>query len=70
VEFQRISLTGFRSCTTVLITGASQSRQHGKSEPVSYYIPDYAVNPCSAFLCPDTLVRLLMDITLKIDLEN
>ncbi|GJZ56273.1 hypothetical protein Tco_0611466 [Tanacetum coccineum] len=37
VEFQRISLIGFRSCT-------------------------------SPFLCPDTLVRLPMDIRLKIDL--
>ncbi|GJZ23414.1 hypothetical protein Tco_0560873 [Tanacetum coccineum] len=37
VEFRRISLTGFRSCTR-------------------------------AFLCPDTIVRLPMDIRLKINL--
>ncbi|GJY75918.1 hypothetical protein Tco_0481034 [Tanacetum coccineum] len=31
---------GFAATLAVLITGASQSRQHGKSEPVSYYLPD------------------------------
>nr|GEW76495.1 hypothetical protein [Tanacetum cinerariifolium] len=61
---------GFAAALAVLITRASQSRQHGKSEPVSYYLPDYAVNLCSAFLCPDSLLRLPMDIRLKIDLEN
>ncbi|GJW28393.1 hypothetical protein Tco_0045268 [Tanacetum coccineum] len=49
---------------------ASQSRQHGKSELASYYLPDSADNSCSGFLCLDTLVRLPMDIRLKIDLEN
>ncbi|GJY50190.1 hypothetical protein Tco_0440146 [Tanacetum coccineum] len=51
---QRISLTGFPAqsvgssntdvldspCLLVLITGTSQSRQHGKSESDSYYLSD------------------------------
>ncbi|GKA42918.1 hypothetical protein Tco_0735578 [Tanacetum coccineum] len=55
---QRISLTGFPAqsvgssntdvldlpCLLILITGTSQSRQHGKSESDSYYLSDYAVN--------------------------
>ncbi|GJT98852.1 hypothetical protein Tco_1094370 [Tanacetum coccineum] len=55
---QRISLTGFPAqsvgssntdvldlpCLLVLITGTSQSRQHGKSESDSYYLSDYVVN--------------------------
>nr|GEX32628.1 hypothetical protein [Tanacetum cinerariifolium] len=61
---------GFTAALAILITEASQSRQHDKSEPISYYLPDYAVNPCSAFLCLDTLVRLPIDMRLKIDLEN
>ncbi|GJU70564.1 putative reverse transcriptase domain-containing protein [Tanacetum coccineum] len=58
-RFQRNSpLTGFPAqsvgssntdvldlpCLLVLITGTSQSRQHGKSESDSYYLSDYAVN--------------------------
>ncbi|GKC80675.1 hypothetical protein Tco_1131449, partial [Tanacetum coccineum] len=53
-EIQRISLTGFPAqsvgssntdvldspCLLVLITGTSQSRQHGKSESDSYYLSD------------------------------
>ncbi|GJU82571.1 hypothetical protein Tco_1284936 [Tanacetum coccineum] len=31
-------------CLLVLITGTSQSRQHGKSESDSYYLSDYVVN--------------------------
>ncbi|GJX52498.1 hypothetical protein Tco_0280867 [Tanacetum coccineum] len=31
-------------CLLILITGTSQSRQHGKSESDSYYLSDYAVN--------------------------
>ncbi|GKA60473.1 hypothetical protein Tco_0759880 [Tanacetum coccineum] len=46
VEFRRISLTGFRSCT---------SRSHYRA---SQKADNY------------TLVRLPMDIRLKIDLEN
>nr|GEV12475.1 hypothetical protein [Tanacetum cinerariifolium] len=34
VEFQRISLTGFCNCTSRLITGASQSRQHASFDVV------------------------------------
>ncbi|GJZ41155.1 hypothetical protein Tco_0588041 [Tanacetum coccineum] len=55
---QRISLTGFPAqsigssntdvldlpCLLGLITGTSQSRQHGKSESDSYYLSDYVVN--------------------------
>ncbi|GJT35376.1 hypothetical protein Tco_0925795 [Tanacetum coccineum] len=55
---QRISLTGFPTqsvgssntyvldlpCLLVLITGTSQSRQHGKSESDSYYLFDRVVN--------------------------
>ncbi|GKB89502.1 hypothetical protein Tco_0961774 [Tanacetum coccineum] len=55
---QRISLIGFPaqsvgssntnvldlSCLLVLITGMSQSRQHGKSESDSYYLSDFLVN--------------------------
>ncbi|GKA53295.1 ribonuclease H-like domain-containing protein [Tanacetum coccineum] len=55
---QRISLTGFPAqsvgssntdvldspCLLVLITGTSQSRQHGKSESDSYYLSDLVVN--------------------------
>ncbi|GJU76065.1 putative reverse transcriptase domain-containing protein [Tanacetum coccineum] len=55
---QRISLIGFPAqsvgssntdvldlpCLLVLITGTSQSRQHGKSESDSYYLSDYVVN--------------------------
>ncbi|GJW47568.1 hypothetical protein Tco_0079214 [Tanacetum coccineum] len=37
VEFKRISLTGFRSCTS---RSRYQSKQHGKSESLSYYLPD------------------------------
>ncbi|GKC66830.1 hypothetical protein Tco_1099428 [Tanacetum coccineum] len=51
---QRISLTGFPAqsvgssntyvldspCLLLLITGTSQSRQHGKSESDSYYLSD------------------------------
>ncbi|GKC74242.1 hypothetical protein Tco_1120125 [Tanacetum coccineum] len=51
---KRISLTGFPAqivgssntdvldspCLLVLITGTSQSRQHGKSESDSYYLSD------------------------------
>ncbi|GJZ12447.1 hypothetical protein Tco_0547677 [Tanacetum coccineum] len=58
VTIQRISLTGFPAqsigssntdvldlpCLLVLITGTSQSRQHGKSESDSYYLSDYVVN--------------------------
>ncbi|GJW60536.1 putative reverse transcriptase domain-containing protein [Tanacetum coccineum] len=58
VEFKRFSLTGFPAqsvgssntyvldlpCLLVLITGTSQSRQHGKSESDSYYLSDYVVN--------------------------
>ncbi|GJS47731.1 hypothetical protein Tco_0597852, partial [Tanacetum coccineum] len=43
LEFKRISLTGFHSyaaALSVLVTGASQSRQHGKSESDSYYLSD------------------------------
>ncbi|GJT35103.1 retrovirus-related pol polyprotein from transposon TNT 1-94 [Tanacetum coccineum] len=54
IQFKRVSLTGFpaqsvRSSNAialdslyllVLITGASQSRQHGKSESVSYFLTD------------------------------
>ncbi|GJZ08164.1 hypothetical protein Tco_0542447 [Tanacetum coccineum] len=53
-QIQRISLTGFPAqsvgssntdvldspCLLVLITGTSQSRQHGKSESDSYYLSD------------------------------
>ncbi|GJR15495.1 hypothetical protein Tco_0798147 [Tanacetum coccineum] len=53
-RIQRISLTGFpvqsvgsyntdvldSPCLLVLITGTSQSRQHGKSESDSYYLSD------------------------------
>ncbi|GJR87172.1 retrovirus-related pol polyprotein from transposon TNT 1-94 [Tanacetum coccineum] len=35
---------GFTAALAVLVTGASQSRQHGKSESESYYISDYPVN--------------------------
>ncbi|GJU41434.1 hypothetical protein Tco_1194391 [Tanacetum coccineum] len=31
-------------CLLVLITGTSQSRQHGKSELDSYYLSDYVIN--------------------------
>ncbi|GJU16418.1 phospholipase D zeta 1-like protein isoform X1 [Tanacetum coccineum] len=34
------SVQGFAAALAVLITGASQSRQHGKSKPESYYLPD------------------------------
>ncbi|GJX52205.1 hypothetical protein Tco_0280574, partial [Tanacetum coccineum] len=58
VIIQRISLTGFPAqsvgssntdvldlpCLLGLITGTSQSRQHGKSESDSYYLSDYVVN--------------------------
>ncbi|GJU03266.1 hypothetical protein Tco_1113604 [Tanacetum coccineum] len=58
VKIQRISLTGFPAqsvgssntdvldspCLLVLITGTSQSRQHGKSESDSYYLSDLVVN--------------------------
>ncbi|GJY74412.1 zinc finger, CCHC-type containing protein [Tanacetum coccineum] len=54
LQIQRISLTGFPAqsvgssntdvldspCLLVLITGTSQSRQHGKSESDSYYLSD------------------------------
>ncbi|GJW87536.1 hypothetical protein Tco_0162876 [Tanacetum coccineum] len=57
-KIQRISLTGFPAqsvgssntdvlespCLLVLITGTSQSRQHGKSESDSYYLSDLVVN--------------------------
>ncbi|GJW59482.1 hypothetical protein Tco_0108817 [Tanacetum coccineum] len=57
-EIQRISLTGFPAqsvgssntyvsdspCLLVLITGTSQSRQHGKSESNSYYLSDLVFN--------------------------
>ncbi|GJV22294.1 hypothetical protein Tco_1371314 [Tanacetum coccineum] len=57
-QIQRISLTGFPAqsvgssntdvldspCLLVLITGTSQSRQHGKSESDSYYLSDLVVN--------------------------
>ncbi|GKF37062.1 hypothetical protein Tco_0113820, partial [Tanacetum coccineum] len=59
---------GFAAALAVLIIEASQSRKHGKSKPLSYYLLDEVVNSCSAFLCPDTLVRLPMDIRLKINL--
>ncbi|GJX79297.1 hypothetical protein Tco_0327446 [Tanacetum coccineum] len=75
-----LSSDGFKDLTTALgrnrlksdleDSTASQSRQHGKSESISYRLPDKVVNSCSAFLCPDTLVRLPMDIRLKIDLES
>ncbi|GJX49560.1 hypothetical protein Tco_0276405 [Tanacetum coccineum] len=35
---------GFAAALAVLVTGASQSRQHGKSESDSYYLSDYVVN--------------------------
>ncbi|GKD54125.1 hypothetical protein Tco_1287512, partial [Tanacetum coccineum] len=31
---------GFTAVLAVLVTGASQSRQHGKSESDSYYLSD------------------------------
>ncbi|GKE47978.1 hypothetical protein Tco_1479236, partial [Tanacetum coccineum] len=31
---------GFTAALAVLVTGASQSRQHGKSESVSYCLTD------------------------------
>nr|GEX40507.1 hypothetical protein [Tanacetum cinerariifolium] len=34
-------------CLLVLITGTSQSRQHGKSESDSYYLSDYVANSYS-----------------------
>ncbi|GJR12675.1 hypothetical protein Tco_0795327 [Tanacetum coccineum] len=40
VEFQRISLTGFRAALAILDTGASQSRQHSMNESASYYLTD------------------------------
>ncbi|GKF03812.1 hypothetical protein Tco_0034480 [Tanacetum coccineum] len=40
IEFKRISLTDFTAPLAVLITGASQSRQHGKSESDSHYLSD------------------------------
>ncbi|GJQ91835.1 retrovirus-related pol polyprotein from transposon TNT 1-94 [Tanacetum coccineum] len=58
ISFKRISLTRDPAqsvgssntdvldlpCLLVLITGMSQSRQHGKSESDSYYLSDYVVN--------------------------
>ncbi|GKB39727.1 hypothetical protein Tco_0884669 [Tanacetum coccineum] len=35
---------GFAAVLAVLVTGTSQSRQHGKSESDSYYLSDYVVN--------------------------
>nr|GFA10246.1 hypothetical protein [Tanacetum cinerariifolium] len=35
-----IFVEGFTAVLVVLITGASQSKQYGKSESVSYYLPD------------------------------
>ena len=35
VGFLRISLTGFRSCSSCSQTGTSQRRQHGVSEPAN-----------------------------------
>ncbi|GJY53854.1 hypothetical protein Tco_0445518 [Tanacetum coccineum] len=39
-RFKRISLTGFAAVLAVLVTGASQSRQHDKSESDSHYLSD------------------------------
>ena len=36
VGFLRISLTGFRSCSSCSQTGTSQRRQHGVSEPANW----------------------------------
>nr|GEU95454.1 hypothetical protein [Tanacetum cinerariifolium] len=58
----------FTAVLAILNIEASQSKQHGMSESISYYLPDYVVNSCSAFLCPDILLRLPMDIRLKVDL--
>ncbi|GKE42704.1 hypothetical protein Tco_1469988 [Tanacetum coccineum] len=65
-QIQRISLTGFLAqsvgssntdvldspCLLVLITGMSQSRQHGKSEPDSYYLSNLDVN---SFTGPESI---------------
>ncbi|GKA75752.1 hypothetical protein Tco_0782130, partial [Tanacetum coccineum] len=38
--YDRYEAQGFAAALAVLITGASQSRQHGKSESDSYYLSD------------------------------
>nr|GEW55754.1 hypothetical protein [Tanacetum cinerariifolium] len=40
LEAATIEKPGFAATLAVLITGASQSRQHGKSESDSYYLSD------------------------------
>ncbi|GKD35071.1 hypothetical protein Tco_1250580 [Tanacetum coccineum] len=40
VELKRISLTGFAAPLAVLVIGASQSRQHDKSESDCHYLSD------------------------------
>nr|GEV98048.1 hypothetical protein [Tanacetum cinerariifolium] len=47
---------GFAAALAVLVTGASQSRQHGKSEFVSYSLTDIVINVCLVFPCPDALL--------------
>ncbi|GJT10909.1 hypothetical protein Tco_0857951 [Tanacetum coccineum] len=39
-QSQEIHKEGFAAILAVLVNGASQSRQHGKSEPDSYYLSD------------------------------
>nr|GEX00597.1 hypothetical protein [Tanacetum cinerariifolium] len=46
---------GFAAVLAVLITGAYQRRKHGKSESLSYCLPNEVVNSCLAFQCLDTL---------------
>ena len=41
VGFLRISLTGFRSCSSCSQTGTSQRRQHGVSEPANFKSTDW-----------------------------
>ncbi|GJS89056.1 hypothetical protein Tco_0771692 [Tanacetum coccineum] len=39
-EYMNVFVRGFAAVLAVLVTGASQSRQHGKSESDSYYLSD------------------------------
>ncbi|GKG18335.1 hypothetical protein Tco_0372633, partial [Tanacetum coccineum] len=45
-------------CLLVLITGTSQSRQHGKSESDSYYLSDYVVNSFTRYPVDTSLIHI------------
>ncbi|GJX49461.1 hypothetical protein Tco_0276306 [Tanacetum coccineum] len=67
-EFLLAFHVGFAAVLAVLITEASQSRQNGKSESGFTVVLAVLITGASQSRQQDTLMRLPMDIRLKIDL--